>query len=246
MHKPSQTCAKTSSTKILLLIASATVLVALAFFFTKATRESTSVTAVSNSAFSQTTTLTNTPASLSLVKMNAVIATSPEAGKAVQTLQEILKSRNDNDQRLDTELKHLIPSTREAFREKYRTLRLEDRNGRGTIVFLLGRNLETPEDMAFMGEVLSEKPCLSLEDCSKAIPSGAGADLHLEAGANVTMSYPQLVGLNALAAYASQVSDSGVKPVLNESALKIIRDAESSGNPMVERKAREIAAKLKI
>ena len=219
-------------------------MVALAFFFRKPTHESTSLTAVSSSAVSQATTLTSATTSPALIKMNAVIAASPEAGKAVQTLQEILKSRNDNDQRLDTELKHLALPTRQAFREKYRTLKLEDRNGRGTIVFLLGRNLETPEDMAFMNEVISEKPCLSLEDCSKAIPSGAGADLHLEAGANVTMSYPQLVGLNALADYVSQATAAGNKPALSEAAFKIIRDAESSGNPMVVKKARDISTKL--
>ena len=216
---------------------------ALFAFYRRANPDTASLTASAGGTIAQAISAPVVQPSSSLLKMNAVIANSPEAGKAVQTLQEILKSRNDNDHRLDTDLKVLAPATREAFREKYRSLRLEDRNGRGTIVFLLGRNIETSVDMSFMSEVIGEKPCLSLEDCSKAVPSGAGADLHLEAGTSVTMSYPQLVGLNALAAYVSQPV-SGTQPALSEAALKTIHEAASTGNPTVAKKAHEIAAKL--
>jgi hypothetical protein len=111
-----------------------------------------------------------------------------EAQKKLAVLQDILKSRNDNDKRLDTEFNDLDPDTRELFRKTYREIPPEARNQRGTIVFLLARNLHTPEDWNFLKEVVSEPPCLSLSDCAK---QGKGGDI----GDEVTMAYPQLVAL---------------------------------------------------
>ena len=62
------------------------------------------------------------------------------------TLEEILGSRNDNDPRLDRGFVGLSPEARELFREKYRSLAPERRNERGTIVYLLGKNLQTADD----------------------------------------------------------------------------------------------------
>lgn len=105
-------------------------------------------------------------------------------------LDEILLSRNDNDPRLDSAFNTLTPATRRLFREKYRALPPESRNQRGTIVHLLGKNLDAPEDWAFLREVVGEPPCLSLTDCAKPPAGGEGGP-----GDAVTLAYPALVAL---------------------------------------------------
>lgn len=131
-------------------------------------------------------------------------ASSVETKRQVQILGEVLMSRNDNDPRLDRELKVLAPEARERFRLTYRHMAPEARNQRGTIVFLLGRNLETPEDFAFFRDVLAEAPCLSLSDCSKPAsrPETQGAHdsehEHRETATATTLNYPSLMALKSL------------------------------------------------
>jgi hypothetical protein len=121
---------------------------------------------------------------------------SPESGQKLVLLDEILISKNDNDPRLDRELKDLNTETRRAFRDRYRNLPAEKRNERGTIVFLLGRNLETREDFAFFEEVLAEPPCRSLVDCSKdPVRQEEG---HVDIGVGVTLDYTSITALQQL------------------------------------------------
>lgn len=117
----------------------------------------------------------------------------PAAKDSVSVLDEILRSRDDNDPRLDADFNGLSVETRRRFREKYRAIPPEGRNERGTIVYLLGKNLHAPEDWAFLREVAGEPPCLSLSDCARA-PS-AGEDGSEDSGAAVTLAYPALVAL---------------------------------------------------
>ena len=107
----------------------------------------------------------------------------------LRTLEAILQSRNDNDPRLDTDFNTLSVEARRLFRERYRQIAPERRNERGTIVYLLGKNLRDDEDWAFLREVVSEPPCLSLADCAK--PSTGPAEM----GDEVTLAYPALVAL---------------------------------------------------
>ena len=113
----------------------------------------------------------------------------PEPRAKLALLEEVLRSRDDNDPRLDSEFLGLTPQTKELFRRAYAGLARERLNERGTIVYLLGRNLNDPEDWAFLAAVAAEPPCLSLSDCSKA-SAGAG-----EPGDEVTLAYPSLVAL---------------------------------------------------
>jgi hypothetical protein len=119
----------------------------------------------------------------------------------LQMLRSVLQSRNDNDPRLDSELRQLSPGARALFREEYRRVPAESRNERGTIVFLLGRNLETEEDFRFLQTVLSEPQCLSLTHCNSAPPRGDADDQehHHSSLDATTLSYPQLVALKSLA-----------------------------------------------
>ena len=151
-------------------------------------------------------------------------------------LSEILQSRNDNDPRLDSELRDLTPEERRELREFYRTLEWEDRNGRGTTVFLLGRNIDSEEDLDFFVEVLSEAPCLSLRDCETAeaefLPS---VDDH-DATKEITLAYPQVVALKSLEREFGQESR------LREMFMETLTVAVDNRNPRVSTMAQNILA----
>ncbi len=123
----------------------------------------------------------------------AARSVSPPAAPSsrLTLLREVLASRNDNDPRLDLAFAELTPAEKREFRDEYRRLPREARNERGTIVFLLGRAMDGPDDWAFMTEVAGEAPCLSLAACDK---SGA-RPADEAAGEEVTLAYPALVAL---------------------------------------------------
>ena len=116
-----------------------------------------------------------------------------EASAKLKILEEIIRSRNDNDPRLDRDFNELSPETKTLFRREYQKLPAEDRNERGTIVYLLGKNLHSAEDWQFLNTVVSEPPCLSLNDCSK--PSEPAVDSHFNSGVGITLAYPAIVAL---------------------------------------------------
>lgn len=157
------------------------------------------------------------------------------ARKNVTLLNEILASRNDNDPRMDRELKHLDESTREAFREQYRSMAREKLNDRGTIVFLLGRNLESAQDVSFLGGVLEERPCLSLASCDREAETPRGEEVHLESTNEVTLVYPQLVALHGLEALLGQP---GLDPDRREAAKRALQAAQNSQSGQVADRAR--------
>ena len=105
----------------------------------------------------------------------------------LRLLEEVLRSRNDNDPRLETAFERLTQDEKRLLRAFYAKLPHERRNERGTIVYLLGRNLTSSDDWAFLREVVAEPPRLSLADCSRAAPRASGDE--------VTLAYPALVAL---------------------------------------------------
>jgi hypothetical protein len=116
-----------------------------------------------------------------------------EAARAkLKELEEILASKNDNDPRLDGDFNELSPEAKRLFRKKYAEIPVEKRNERGTVVYLLGRNLRAPEDWKFLRDVALEPPCLSLSDCSKRPAPGSDEEA---TGDEVTLAYPSLVAL---------------------------------------------------
>ena len=160
----------------------------------------------------------------------------PEWSPKVATLSEILESRNDNDPRLDSELRDLTPEDRRELREFYRTLEWEDRNGRGTTIFLLGRNIDSEEDLDFFVEVLSEPPCLSLRNCEKAeakfLPSVDDHDSTKE----ITLAYPQVVALKSLE------REFGRESALRDMFMETLTVAIDNRNPRISRMAQSILA----
>lgn len=189
---------------------------------------------------------TSTPATTP-VKAEAVSTQySPATQKILLTLNEILSSKNDNDPRLDRELRHLTAESKTALRKKYSTLTKEDRNGRGTIALLIGREITDAQDIQFLKEILSEPPCYSLENCNQETHMPTGAEAHHEMGFQVTLAYPQLSALYWLEKFLTRSpgENSGLPASLFEEARKVIQMSKESPVPVIRRKAQDIERKI--
>ena len=160
--------------------------------------------------------------------------TSPAAARLAM-LEDILRSRNDNDPRLDREFLGLSSEAKGLLREKYRGLAPERRNERGTIVYLLGKNLQTADDWSFFRAVAAEAPCLSLADCSTASAMSG------EAGDEVTLAYPSLVALRqaqrAAEEGASRTEARSVLEAAKTSKMKAVLRLAASLEPGFDTKA---------
>lgn len=166
---------------------------------------------------------------------------APTAAR-LRVLDEVLRSRNDNDPRLDTEFRNLSSADKAALRAHYTELKAEDRNGRGTVVFLLGRELSEPADVAFLAEVLREKPCLSLADCSTDPRSGG--DPHAESGMGTTLAYPQHVALASFERTLREHPERLKDPAFLEEVRRAVREGRASPVPAIARKAEDLASRL--
>jgi hypothetical protein len=151
----------------------------------------------------------------------------------------VLESRNDNDQRLDKDLKVLSAGAKQLLRQRYEEFPPEGRNERGTIVFLVGRNLTEKSDIEFMEKVLSEAPCRSMQNCKEDSPRSQGADAHSETGIEVSLNYPQIVALKSL----ERILELGESDPLYQYAWEEILRARQSPIPKVAEMARDIEAK---
>jgi hypothetical protein len=130
----------------------------------------------------------------------------------LRILDEVLAAHNDNDPRLDRELRALSPAAKALMRGRYAALATEKRNQRGTIVFLVGRDLSSADDVGFLHSVLTEPPCLSLSNCSvENKGSLAPEDHHHDAANEVTLAYPQLVAIKAIEAYLDRSGRGGAR-----------------------------------
>ncbi len=145
------------------------------------------------------------------------------------TLQDILSSRNDNDPRLDRDFVGLSEQAKRLLGEKYRELPRERLNERGTIVYLLGKNIQSADDWSFFRAVVAEPPCMSLANCAAASAVGG------EAGDDVTLAYPSLVALRQ-ARRATQEGGSRAE------ARRVLEAALGSRAPAVTRLARTLDA----
>ncbi len=155
----------------------------------------------------------------------------------LEILDAILASRNDNDPRLDTEFNDLSPEARAAFRAKYHALPLEKRSERGTVVYLLGRNLRDGDDVRFLGDVLRERPCLSLSDCSKR--NRRNADDFVE----TTLAYPQWVAWKSVERLLKERGQE-LDPGLRAATAEVLRAAKGSPIRGLARQAAELEKEL--
>lgn len=147
---------------------------------------------------------------------------------SVRELDAILAAHDDNDPRLDSDFNALTESDKTSLRIKYRETPPEHRNERGTIVYILGKNLKDSADWAFLRDVASEPPCLSLADCRRSAATQ-------EPGDDVTLAYPSLVALKQ-AQRALETKDS-------PEARAVVAAGKHSKMPAVTRLAARIEAK---
>jgi hypothetical protein len=171
--------------------------------------------------------------SLKLAKTNegsqAIIRDmSNDTESKIQILDEIFQSKNDNDPRLDKEFRHLSKETKLALEKKYYQFQAEALNEKGTIVFLLGRNLTTQEDFAFMKEVIAEPACLSLSDCSQSSHTPETQEHSLD----LTLNYPKIVALKSIERHLN-----------SPTAIQVLEEATHSHNRIVSQMAHQLLDK---
>lgn len=147
----------------------------------------------------------------------------------LRELKQILASANDNDPRLDTDFKNMPRDLKHELTATYTELPREKFNDRGTIVFLLGRDFNSPEDVEFLLSVLAEPTCKGLVNCGRP---DKGEESPADA---ITLAYPQLNALRALSKQRDRVKSLGFEPQFKQALDKL----RSSDNPTLARLARE-------
>jgi hypothetical protein len=162
----------------------------------------------------------------------------------IQVLDQILQSHNDNDPRLDKEFRDLSPELKAALQLKYQAMSVESRNDRGTVVFLLGREMKSADDARFLAGVISEPACLSLEDCSHR-PTTA-VDEHAAMANEITVVYPQIVAVKSFERCLAQAnaSPAASNGDLRGVAIEALHSAERSENPKVAQAAHDALGKI--
>lgn len=154
--------------------------------------------------------------------------------------QSILVSKNDNDPRLDKDLKKFGEQMHEALYEKYAQLEDENRSGRGLIAYLVARDMKSENDFNFARKVYEEAPCTSLEKCHNVQSS----DPHHSGIDQVTLNYPQMAQLfqieSNLNAKPSLLDD----PAYKRGVASVVHRAEEFPVPIVKNKAHEIAVRF--
>lgn len=163
--------------------------------------------------------------------------------KKISTLKEILASKNDNDPRMDTELKNLSSEDKDALVNMYQDMKPESLNDKGTIAFLIGREMTRPEDAEFLKNILSEQPCLSLENCG--ITNGQ-SDPHMDAVNDVTLNYPQIVALNRIKTYVQTHDLQNSNPNILNHLMDAVKIGQNSKIPMVQARSEDIANLLTL
>ena len=169
----------------------------------------------------------------------AMLAGAPESTKKkITILKDILTTKNDNDPRMDTELKNLSSEDKDALVSMYQNLKSESLNDRGTIVFLIGRELNRAEDAEFLKSVLSEEPCLSLENCGV---TNSQTDPHMDSVNEVSLNYPQVVALNRMKNFLETQNLENVNPTILSHLADASKIGENSKIGMVQSRSKEIS-----
>lgn len=169
---------------------------------------------------------------------------TPQDIQHIKVLDELLAAKNDNDPRLDTEFRGMSSTSKRMMEDRYRSLAPEKRNERGTIAFLVGREISSSDDVAFMGGILSEPPCLSLGDCSREDKNTDDAHLNAETGAAVTLEYPKLVALHSIESQIERAEKGAQLSYLGD-IRHVVEEASRSPIPTVADKARALQVRLK-
>lgn len=168
---------------------------------------------------------------------------SKEDEAKLQVVQDIMRSKNDNDPRFNNELKNLSPSLKLALAEEYLELSAEKRNEKGTLVFLVSREIKSIEDTELLKKIYEEAPCLSMEDC-KQLPTSR--DPHHANTEEISLNYPQLVALFQIESQLASGNPIFQDPRMRQEIKSTLEKAMSFGVPRVKNKAQEIIEKYSL
>lgn len=162
------------------------------------------------------------------VKMRLPAAAEVESNK-IAILDQIFEAKNDNDPRMDTAFNHLTPEEKRTLESKYLNYKKEALNERGTIIFLLGKNVQESNDLLFLKEVLQESPCASLANCHSNL-NQSSTDDHKDTN-DLTLAYPQVMALRSLKEFL--IKSSGGES-LKQLATDILAQSVHSPSDMVK------------
>lgn len=165
---------------------------------------------------------------------------SPQEKLQWTVFEDILRNKNDNDPRLDQDLKKISSRFREALYEKYAHLPSEDHSRRGLVVYLIARDISSTEDLQFLKKVYQEAPCLSMADCKSA---SSDQDPHHSAIDQTTLVYEQLSVLYLIERQISQNPNLLSNATSRSELIQVLAQAESYPVPAVHEKARAIRTK---
>lgn len=176
-------------------------------------------------------------------KLSLMIDHLPEADQLKwQTFESIIIAKNDNDPRIDLELKKLSPQLHQALYEKYNTLKREEHNSRGFIVFLIARNLQSKDDIEFLKKIYQEDPCLSLSDCHIALED----DPHHNSTNQMTLVYSQMSGLYSIEKQLIENPNRLNNSTFRDEILQILIQAENFPVISVQNKAHQLRSRFKL
>ncbi len=175
------------------------------------------------------TPLTHSQKQIPLISQTTIV----QPMHKIEILKEIFRSKNDNDPRLDQDFNQLSDDDKRELSKQYDSLSLESRNERGTIVYLLGKNLSNSRDFEFLQKVVTEKPCLSLLSCNSVTASSSN---HEDSSSEITLHYPQIVALKSIEAYLKQNPNS-------PDAHKVLQEAQKSRDLVISQMAYTIRQK---
>ncbi len=167
---------------------------------------------------------------------------STEDTQKFKIVEDILKSRNDNDPRIDQDLKKIDPLLKLALQQKYAQLPEENRNQRGLLLYLVTREIYSEKDLAFIKTVYEEPPCMSLSDCR----SSSDFDPHMDSVNQVTLDYPQKVGLYQLEKNLGEKPQLLSDPVFKKVAIELLQSAERFPVPSIQKQAQKIRLKYNL
>lgn len=161
--------------------------------------------------------------------------------KQLNTIEEIMSAKNDNDSRIDSELKNLSFRLKTFLIQKYKKLKPEMLNEKGFIAFLISREAHTPEDLDLLMTVIEEPPCLSLSDCAVAEKQ---VDPHHSGSDNITLQYPQMSTLYQIEQTLKKTNF--LTPQMKNEYKNFLIKASNHPVETVSNKAKEIIKKYRL
>jgi hypothetical protein len=163
----------------------------------------------------------------------------PEDQKKWEVFQDVVNSKNDNDPRLDRDLRVLSPEMHLNLQSAYETLPAENRNARGLIAFLIARDLKSAADLEFLRKIYQESPCLSVDNCTVA----SAPDPHFDGVNQTSLNYPQLAALYQLERKLEGQPDLLRNPEIKNLLTNLLRDARQFPSEAIQKRAEAIRSR---